>query len=196
MWPLTERFTDALTVAVDTHEGQFRKGSETPYIAHLLGVASTVLELGGDEDAVIAALLHDALEDQSHRITADDLRRRFGDHVARIVVALSDYVGPDPANKPDWRVRKEGYLAHLRAETDPSTVRVSLADKLYNVTALRRDLERLGPSVWDRFRVGPTQQLWYHDSLVEIFREKAPGPLTEEYAQTVAALHALATEHA
>ncbi len=70
-------------------------------------------------------------------------------------------------------------------------MRVSLADKLYNATAMRRDLERLGPSVWDRFRVGPDEQLWYHESLVEIFREKAPGPLTEEYAATVARLREL-----
>ena len=124
-------------------------------------------------------------------MTEDDLRSRFGDHVAAIVVGLSDYIGPDPANKPDWRVRKETYLAHLRAETDPATVRVSLADKLYNATAQRRDLERLGPSAWDRFRVGPDEQLWYHESLVEIFREKAPGPLTEEYAATVARLREL-----
>jgi len=191
MWPLTDRFSDALTAAVDIHEGQLRKGTDTPYIAHLLGVASTVLELGGDEDAVIAALLHDALEDQHHRVTEQDLRDRFGDHVAAIVVGLSDYIGPDPSNKPDWRLRKETYLAHLGAETDPATVRVSLADKLYNVTALRRDLERLGPSVWDRFTVGSDEQLWYHESLAEIFRAKAPGPLTEEYATTVARLREL-----
>jgi GTP pyrophosphokinase len=191
MWPLTERFSDALTAAVEFHEGQFRKGSGTPYIAHLLGVASTVLELGGDEDAVIAALLHDALEDQHHRVTEDDLRQRFGDHVATIVVSLSDYIGPDPSNKPDWRVRKETYLAHVRAETDPAVLRVSLADKLYNATATRRDLERLGPTVWTRFRVGPDEQLWYHESLVEVFRAKVPGPLTEEYAVTVARLREL-----
>jgi (p)ppGpp synthase/HD superfamily hydrolase len=192
MTELTARFADALQAATAIHAGQVRKGTGTPYIAHLLGVASTVLELGGDEDEVIAALLHDALEDQPQRVTREEVHARFGPRVEEIVLALSDYLGPDPEHKPPWHERKRAYLAHLAQLDDPSTLRVSLADKLYNVTATRRDLERSGPSVWERFNVGPVDQLWYHDHLVEIFRAKLPGALTEEYARTVAELHRLA----
>ena len=191
MWPLTDRFSDALTAAVEFHEGQFRKGSDTPYIAHLLGVASTVLELGGDEDAVIAALLHDALEDQADRVTEQDLRDRFGDHVAAIVVGLSDYVGPDSSNKPDWRVRKETYLAHLgpRPTLPPCGCRWPTS----STTSPRYDAtwSGSGRASGTASASGPDEQLWYHESLVEIFRAKAPGPLTEEYAATVARLREL-----
>jgi (p)ppGpp synthase/HD superfamily hydrolase len=188
---LSRRFDEALDLATAIHADQVRKGSSTPYVAHLLGVASTVMELGGDEDEAVAALLHDALEDQPDRVSEADLRRQFGDRVADIVVACSDYLGPDPQNKPSWHQRKWGYVEHLLEETDLGVIRVSLADKLYNATAMRRDLERLGPQVWQRFKVGPADQLAYYDALAKAFEAKLPGPLTDEYAGQVARLHQL-----
>jgi (p)ppGpp synthase/HD superfamily hydrolase len=183
-----QRFVDALGFATEVHDGQLRKGTAIPYVAHLLAVSALVLEAGGSQDEAIAALFHDALEDQAERVTAADLEARYGPEVARIVVACSDHLGPGP--KRPWRERKERHLAKLR-HADGSILLVSLADKLHNATTLRRDLEASGPRAWERFKAGPDEQLWYHQSLVAIFRERLPGPMTEEYAATVAAIETI-----
>jgi len=175
---------------VEAHDGQVRKGTTVPYAAHLLGVAALVLEAGGTEDEAISALLHDVLEDHPDRATPSGLAERFGPEVARIVVACSDTVGSDPENKPPWKARKSAYLAGL-ADADAAVLLVSLADKLYNATALLRAVRLDGLLAYARFRAGPADQLWYHESLVATFRQRCPGPLTEEYAATVSRIRSL-----
>jgi GTP pyrophosphokinase len=182
------RYAEAVSFATQLHAGQLRKGTAIPYVAHLLAVSSLVLEAGGTPDEAVAALFHDALEDQPERVTVADLERRFGPEVGRIVLACSDHLGPGPKNP--WRERKERHLDELR-HADRSILLVSLADKLHNATTLRRDLEVSGPAAWERFKAGPDEQLWYHRSLVTIFRDRLPGPMTEEYAATVAAVAVL-----
>ncbi len=189
---LTARFEQALVYASRLHAKQLRKGSATPYVSHLLAVAALVLEHGGDEDQSIAALLHDAVEDQGGPKTLAVIRRRFGPIVADIVAACSD---TDVTPKPPWRPRKEAYLEHLR--TAPAAVRlVSAADKLPNPRSTVADLRVLGPRVWKRFHAGPDEQLWYYRSLVTIFRRRGPRPLAEELARVVAEMGALATRPA
>jgi (p)ppGpp synthase/HD superfamily hydrolase len=121
---LTARFREALIWAAELHETQTRKGSDTPYVGHLMAVASTVIEHGGDEEQAIAALLHDAIEDQGGEETRQQIRRRFGDRVVAIVDACTD---TDETPKPPWRVRKERYIAHL-AEISEDALLISLAD--------------------------------------------------------------------
>jgi (p)ppGpp synthase/HD superfamily hydrolase len=143
---LTQRFKDALDYALELHNDQQRKGSDTPYAAHLLAVASLVLEDGGDEEQAIAALLHDAPEDQGGLETLEAIRQRFGDRVADIVHGCTDtYESP----KPPWRQRKENYLEHLQIAPE-EVRRVSLADKLHNARSILTDLLRSGEVVWER----------------------------------------------
>src|ERR1700745_3023753 len=106
---LTDRFDRALLYATHVHGGQVRKGTSTPYVAHLLAVAATVLEYGGDEDLPIAHLLHDSVEDQGGRASLDDVRNRFGERVARIVEACSDSLADTGKGEPkaDPRNRNE-----------------------------------------------------------------------------------------
>jgi len=164
---LTERFGQALLFAFQLHSQQRRKGNQTPYIAHPLGVAALVLEDGGDEDEAIAALLHDAPEDQGGLATLEEIRMRFGDRVADIVDGCTDtYEIPKPA----WRQRKEDYLVHLQT-APPSVWRVSLADKLHNARTIRVDLYSQGGQVWQRFNGGKAGSLWYYRSLLQIFQE-------------------------
>src|SRR6478672_7509499 len=125
---LSERFTQALTFATQLHANQKRKGSGVPYIAHLLGTASLALEHGANEDEAIAALLHDAIEDQGGAPTREEIRRRFGDTVTAIVDGCTD---ADVTPKPPWRARKEAYIAHV-ASAAKSVLLVSSADKLHN----------------------------------------------------------------
>jgi len=164
---LTERFGQALLYAFQLHNQQRRKGNLTPYIAHLLGVCSLVLEDGGDEDEAIAALLHDAAEDQGGKETLEQMRSRFGERVASIVDGCTDtYETP----KPPWRQRKDDYLTHLRTAS-PSILRVSLADKLHNARTILVDLRGQGGQVWQRFNGGKAGSLWYYRSLAQIFQE-------------------------
>src|SRR5205809_5440584 len=140
---LTDRFDRALLYATHVHGGQARKGTSVPYIAHLLAVAGTVLEYGGSEDLAIAALLHDAVEDQGGEPRLSDIRNRFGDRVADIVRSCSDTVVNASAGerKEDWYIRKKGYIEHLNT-VDQETLLVSLSDKVHNARSILRDLRK------------------------------------------------------
>jgi len=178
---LGERFVEALAYAAQLHAGQRRKASGTPYIAHLLGVASLVLEAGADEDGVIAALLHDAIEDQGGAATRQEIRQRFGDRVAAIVDACSD---AETLPKPPWRERKEHFLASL-LEAEPAVLRVVAADKLYNVRSLLRAYRQQGEGLWARFRGGREGTLWYHREAARILCARQEGWLFDELAEAV-----------
>ena len=174
---------EALTWAIDAHGQQTRKGTTVPYYAHLLGVASLVLEDGGDEEEAVAAVLHDLVEDTD--ATVADVRGRFGERVARIVDACTDaYERPKPA----WRPRKETYIDHLRI-AEPDELRVALADKLYNARATLLDFRDHGPALWRRFG---GDQLWYYRAVADVFLEVAAGRLAAELDRTVAELERLA----
>jgi GTP pyrophosphokinase len=185
---LTSRFDRALQFASELHSGQVRKGSTVPYVSHLLSVASLVLEDGGDEDEAIAGLLHDAVEDQGGQPTLQEIRRRFGDRVARIVESCTD---ADTTPKPPWRERKERYLVHI-ASAPADARRVSSADKLHNARSILLDYRTHGEAVWARFRGGKDGTLWYYRALVTAFRAGGAGPLVRELERVVTALEGLA----
>ena len=195
MIELTERFGQALLFAFQLHQQQRRKGSQTPYIAHLLGVAALVLEDGGDEDEAIAALLHDAAEDQGGLETLEQIRLKFGARVASIVDGCTDtYETP----KPLWRPRKEDYLGHLQTAS-PSVLRVSLADKLHNARTILVDLSSQGDQVWRRFNGGKAGSLWYYRSLVQIFQQLQRSgldnsPMLAQLGEVVTQIEQLAEE--
>lgn len=172
---LTDRYASAVAYASALHANQARKSTTIPYISHLLGVSSLVLEAGGDEDLAIAALLHDGPEDQGGQATLDEIRTRFGDRVAHIVEGCSDSLAEDPDNKAPWRERKEEYLAHLK-DADDDTLTVSLADKLHNARAIATDLAISGPSTWERFNASQDEILWYYGSIVEIAERRQANP--------------------
>jgi len=166
---LSARFEDALVYANVVHRNQRRKSTQIPYVSHLLGVASIVLEFGGDEDEAIAALLHDAREDQGGERELEQIRSRFGDRVAAIVAGCSDDMPEDPKHKLPWPERKATYQEHIRSTTDRSVLLVSAADKLHNARATLYDLRRHGPSVWSRFKAGRDASLWNYRSLIDAY---------------------------
>jgi (p)ppGpp synthase/HD superfamily hydrolase len=168
--PLSKRFRKALKFAAKIHGGQGRKGTRVPYTAHLLAVTAIVLEHGGDEDQAIAALLHDAIEDQGGDVMRREIRDRFGDRVTEMV---DDCTDAEVIPKPPWKERKLTYLAHIPAARADSLL-VSMADKLHNSTTIVRDLRRQGPSVFKRFKGGRDGTLWYYRSLVEAFEARQP----------------------
>ena len=163
--PLSDRFLQALEFATRAHAGQARKGTDIPYIAHLLAVTAIVLEHGGDEDQAIAALLHDAIEDQGGDAMRQQIRERFGDRVTSMV---DDCTDAEVQPKPPWKERKLAYVAHIPAAHADSLL-VSMADKLHNSSAILRDFRHLGPDLFERFAAGPEDTVWYYRSLVEAF---------------------------
>jgi (p)ppGpp synthase/HD superfamily hydrolase len=181
MMTLTERFDEALRYARQVHAVQARKGTGTPYLGHLLGVASIVLDDGGTEDEAIAALLHDAAEDHGGRARLDDIRVRFGDAVARIVEDCTD--SWETPKKP-WAERKRAYTEHARTLA-PSSLRVSAADKVHNTYATLRDLRNVGEEVWARFNASADDVMMYYGGLVRSFREAGGGRLVDELARIV-----------
>ncbi len=184
---LTTRFEDALTYTAQLHSAQVRKGSNTPYIAHLLGVASIALENGADEDEAIAALLHDAIEDQGGDVTRQEVRRRFGNRVTEIVDGCTD---AEVMPKPSWRERKETYMQHL-ALASPSVRLVSASDKLHNARAILFDYRVLGEELWQRFTGGREGTLWYYRALTDAYQAHGDTPLLAELERTVAELERL-----
>ena len=160
---LTSRFLDAVQFAFAAHSEQTRKGSDTPYIGHLLHVASNVIDAGGTEELAVAALLHDAVEDQGGVKMLTAIREKFGDRVAQIVEACSDSV--DGEKRPPWRERKEAYIERL-SSADADVRLVSAADKLSNARAIVSDLRTIGERLWDRFNAPKDDQLWYYRAIV------------------------------
>ena len=183
---LTERFDQALAYAAHAHRTQLRKGTAIPYVSHLLGVASLALEAGADEDQAIAALLHDAVEDQGGPDRLADIATRFGPRVARIVADCTD---SDAEPKPPWRARKEACVAGL-AHKAPESLLVSLADKTHNARAILADLEEHGAAVWDRFTGGRDGSLWYYRALADAFSVLLPGAGARRLDGIVARLEA------
>ena len=171
---LTARFADAVGYASALHATQIRKGTRVPYVAHLLGVASLVLEADGDEDMVIGGLLHDAAEDAGGEARLHDIEARFGATVAGYVRSCSDSLVADRRHKAPWAERKRAYLDHL-AEADVKTVTVSMADKVHNARSIITDLHN-GIWVFDKFSATPTETIGYYQSCLETARTKGVSP--------------------
>ena len=190
---LTARFDEAYLYAADLHRDDARKGTDIPYLAHLLGVASLVLEDGGDETQAMAALLHDAAEDHptadGPQGRIDDIRGRFGAEVADLVAFCTDHFEVQP---PSTQLRKDRYVEHIHEATDLAGLRVSLADKLFNARSILRDLRTHGEAVWDRFNTGRAFQLHYYRGLVDAFRSREAigfeSPMLEQLDAVVTAM--------
>ena len=178
---LSGRFDEAFRYAHDVHGDQTRKGTDSPYISHLLGVSSIVLDDGGSEEEAIGALLHDAAEDHGGRERLADIRTRFGEAVSRIVEDCTDSW---EVPKPPWAQRKQAYVHHARKLPAPS-LRVSAADKVHNTYAILRDLRNIGEAVWDRFSATPDDVMAYYEVLVRADREAGGGRLVDELDRIV-----------
>jgi len=185
---LGNRFTEALIYATRLHTRQTRKRSSVPYIAHLLGVTALVLEDGGDEDETIAALLHDAVEDQGGLDTLAEIKEKFGEKVATIVLEVSDSTSQP---KPPWKERKVAYIESIRGAS-PSAIRVSLADKVYNARSILRDLHLEGEHAWDKFNGGKQGTIWYYEQLLIEFSRCSSSPLLLELEHSIREIKSLA----
>jgi len=185
---MTSRFEDALVFAAQLHRDQRRKGSNVPYVSHLLAVSSLVIEHGGDEDQAIAALLHDAIEDQGGPKAREEILRRFGEGVTGIVEGCTDSQA-DP--KPPWRARKEAFIAGISGKSR-SVQLVCAADKLHNARCILSDYRTLDEKVWERFVGGREGTLWYYRELVNALIQSGRTQLVAELERVVGEIERLA----
>lgn len=176
---ISKRYMRALEFAFTLHFQQTRKGTDIPYLSHLESVAAIVWKYGGSEDEAIAALLHDAAEDQGGLATLQIIKEQFGSSVADIVGNCSDTF---EAIKPEWLLRKETYIKNLPRH-DPATLLVSAADKLDNIRDLNREYDELGETLWDKFNGTKEQTLWYYRRLAEVYLNFGPKALGKEILQ-------------
>lgn len=183
----TERFDRALLLASEVHRHQKRKGTSIPYVTHVMAVAALVGIHGGDEDQVIAGLLHDAIEDgiQDFPDIRERIQTAFGQRVLNIVEACTD---ADTHPKPPWKERKLAYLDHLKNAPDIGNLLVSLSDKVHNAQSIVNDLQSVGPEVWQRFSAPQHDSIWYYRSLAQIFEQRIPSTLTNEFSRLVSIL--------
>jgi (p)ppGpp synthase/HD superfamily hydrolase len=186
----THRIVEAFAFTYDLHRTQVRRGSHVPYITHLMGVASIVGRHGGSEDQFIAALLHDAVEDQGGGETLARIREKFGDTVARYVEGCSDSYG-EP--KPPWEERKERFIEKTRS-ADPDLKLIIAADKMHNARSIVSDLYERGNVVWKMFNGGRDNTLWYYAQMVDALGMGWVHPLLRELVHEVDRLHRLAME--
>lgn len=168
---LTDRYTRALQYAIQIHMSDTRKGTQIPYLSHLLQVSGLVLEFGGTEDEAIGGLLHDAAEDAGGEPILAHIRAEFGESVEKIVRENSDSITESKTEKAPWRERKEHYLAGM-AQKCSSALLVSACDKIHNVRALNHDSRTLGEAHWSRFNAPKPDLLWYYQSLAEEFEKR------------------------
>ncbi len=173
-----------MVYAHQVHQNQRRKGTGIPYIAHVLGVAALAIEYGADEDQAIAALLHDAAEDGGGEATLAEIRARFGDVVADVVLGCSDSLVEDPEEKLPWRQRKDDYLAHLE-QANASVCLVSAADKLHNVRSIIRDYREHGEEIWNRFQGRRDGTLWYYETVAHALLRRYRSQLTRDLQAAV-----------
>lgn len=173
---LTHRFEDALIFAHRLHQCQLRKGTQIPYFAHLMSVSALVLEDGGDEDQAIAALFHDAVEDQGGLDTLESIQAQFGSRVAKLVEACSESWS---IPKPPWKQRKLTYLSHLK-DAPVDELRIAIADKLHNARSIASDLDRCGVKTWEKFNASKEDVLWFYQQFVVQVEPRCSGVLLND----------------
>jgi (p)ppGpp synthase/HD superfamily hydrolase len=196
-----DRLAAALALAHEAHRTQKRKGTDIPYIAHPMAVASLVLEYGGSEDQAIAALLHDTIEDGGEAY-ADRINEAFGAEVLAMVRDCTDgsFEHKAAARTPhakyaNWRERKLQYMQHLRTmPAESPSLLVSACDKLHNARAILADLRLLGDALFDRFTGRRDGTLWYYDEHAGIFADQGVAP-ARSLNRAVTAMRAEASHH-
>ena len=189
-------FERALVYALHVHGGHTRKGTDIPYFSHLMAVSATVIENGGTQNEAIAALLHDAVEDQGGKPRLQDIRDRFGAEVADIVEACSDSLDSTAGEpKKNWLLRKQVYIRSLHKK-DASILRVTVADKLHNARAIYRDVRADGTSLWKRFNKPAEQTIAYYSAISRVVRDLHSTPATTEFGEAVSLLESLIRDKA
>lgn len=176
---MSDTIFSALRFATNAHSGQFRKTTKVPYIVHPIDVMDILINNNASNDAIVAGILHDTLEDTA--TTANDLRQEFGDRITELVIGASE-----PDKSQSWETRKTHTLETLCNIDDIDQLMVICADKLSNISSIATALTKYGDAVWARFKRGYEQQKWYYCGLAQIFEKHIhKSQLFKDYVEMV-----------
>lgn len=181
---LTPKLNLAIIRAAEAHDGQFRKGTKTPYIIHPFGVMQIIQNYTKDEEVLIAALLHDVLEDVSEdKYNAEIMKTEFGERVVKIVLGVSEIKTRQGEILP-WKQRKINYLKTL-SQAEIGSIYVSVGDKIHNMMSIIHDRNEIGEEVWNKFAVPKSETIWFYEEVYNLIKTKEiPQELKELYAET------------
>ncbi|MBR3952588.1 MAG: HD domain-containing protein [Oscillospiraceae bacterium] len=172
----------AMIFASNAHCGDFRKGTKIPYIVHPMEAGAIAASITDDENVIAAAILHDTLEDTS--VTAEDIRKEFGDEVLRLIESDSENKREDLPPEETWKIRKQETIDFLRNKADVNEKIIAISDKLSNIRAIYRDYQKLGDKLWERFnQKDKNEHAWYYKSFIETLSELKDTAAYEEYCE-------------
>ncbi len=174
----------SIVFATNAHEGQFRKGTQIPYILHPLEAAAIVGTMTTDDEIISAAILHDVVEDTD--TTIEQIKERFGERVAALVASESEDKRENLSPDSTWKLRKQEMIDHLK--TAPTEVKmITLGDKLSNIRAIYRDYTAIGDKLWQRFnQKDKREHFWYYSSIAECLADLDSHQAYKEYCELVA----------
>jgi len=176
---MSDKIFNALKFATNAHTGQYRKGTQIPYIVHPIAVMQELIKNGASEDAIAAGILHDTLEDTP--TTQDDLQVAFGERITQLVIGASE-----PDKSLSWEERKQHTIDELSQCEDIEQLMIICADKLSNISSIWDDFVKYSDAIWGRFNRGKEQQKWYYTSLAKVFEKHIDkSPLFEKYIKMV-----------
>lgn len=164
----------AFHFAARAHRGQYRKGTDIPYLIHLVRTWGYVCRMTEDGTEQAAALLHDVLEDTE--VTEAELREEFGDETAFLVVGESEYKRAERPAGETWQIRKQETIERLRGRTDNendlAAMRIAFADKLANLYSMMFEYRRTGEQLWKKFNQKKKEMhAWYYGEMGLIFAQ-------------------------
>ena len=164
---------EAVAFARRAHAGAVRKGTNIPYITHPMETAVIISLMTEDEDLVVAALLHDVIEDTD--VTPEELEERFGRRVTELVLEETE------DKSGSWFERKSATVEHLKHATLENKM-LTLADKLSNLRSTARDYMMVGEDIWQRFNEkDKSKHKWYYGSITRELEELLEYPAYQEY---------------
>jgi (p)ppGpp synthase/HD superfamily hydrolase len=170
------KYEQAVTLALLAHKGQVRKTNQTPYIVHPLTVAYLVSQYTKDEEIIVAAVLHDTLEDTT--VNEEQLEELFGQRVLDLVLSVTE------DKNLDWADRKRLYVETV-SEANEDVWLISIADKVHNASNLYNELTQKGNQVWESFNKGKTEKMWFENFLYDSLRSKWTHPLLNKYRDLI-----------
>jgi (p)ppGpp synthase/HD superfamily hydrolase len=182
---LTPKIQKAIIGASVLHKDQKRKGDGLPYIIHPYSVAFILSNYTDDEDAIVAGLLHDVLEDVPE-YTKEDLKNDFGERVCKIVQEVSEDKDPKDSREKEkisWQERKEKYIANLKTDSQEALL-VSCADKIHNLQAMLAAYKNQGEELWKNFNAPKEKISWYYGEVLEVMKDKLKNEIVGELAET------------
>ena len=172
----------AMIFASNAHCGDFRKGTKIPYIVHPMEAGAIAASITDDENVIAAAILHDTLEDTS--VTAEDIRKEFGDEVLRLIESDSENKREDLPPEETWKIRKQETIGFLCNKADVNEKIIAISDKLSNIRAIYRDYQKLGDKLWERFnQKDKNEHAWYYKSFIETLSELKDTAAYKEYCE-------------